>query len=246
MMPSSLSAIDMVFLTLLAICSYFLLLFSPQIKSTIGKFSSAENRSLAWRMYERLSGALILGILPALIIYKTVHENAGTSFFFTATINRFYLISVCCIATIIINFLTTSKARNRAGYPLIRNKNWNGSLLLLNQFSWVVYLFGYEYLLRGVFFSSSTALFGLQMAIVINVLLYSLLHFHRGIKQMIFSIPFGVVLCLLVIATSSWISAALLHTTFAVSYEFFVIAYRNKWLRLPGRKPRRSPQFRLS
>jgi membrane protease YdiL (CAAX protease family) len=154
--------------------------------------------------------------------------NTDLSFFFTTTINKVYLIPVSCISIVVINFFTTRKARNRKGYPLIRIKNWNRSLILGNQLSWTVYLFGYEYLLRGVLFSSCIVLFGLNTAIIFNILLYALVHFHRGIKQVILSMPFGVVLCLLTVATSSWISAALLHTAFAASYEFFVIAYRKK------------------
>lgn len=232
MISSSLSAINAVLITMLSILIYFLLLLLPQIKSLIEKFSRGQNKSFNWRMYERLSGAFILGLLPAFIMYKTATENPELSIFLTPAVNRFYLIPLSCTAILAMNFFTTRKARNRKGYPLIMNKNWNGSLILQNQLSWAVYLFGYEYLIRGVLFSSCIVLFGLNTAIIINILLYALIHFHRGIKQMVLSIPFGVVLCLLTVATSSWISAALLHIAFANSYEFFVIAHRKKKWRI--------------
>ncbi len=238
MIPQFHFATTAVFITLLALLSYFLLLLSSPMKSLVNKFFLEEDRSLAWRMYERLGGAFILGVLPASLILIITHVN-DSAILFTGAITRFYLIPVFCVTILIINFFATRKAANRKGYPLIIKKNWTGSLLLVNQLTWAVYLFAYEYLLRGVLFSSCIVLVGLPTATLINIVLYSVLHFLRGIKQMIFAIPFGVVLCLLTVATSSWITAALLHTAFATSYEFFVISFGKKW----GRSSRRHPSL---
>lgn len=236
MMLPSVFSLTAALIALLALSAYILLALSSTVKSFINKFSHEENRSFAWRMYERLSGAFILGVFPSFLIFITAKGNAAPTIFFTASITRFYLIPICCTAILIINFFATGKASNRKGYPLIRRNNWDASLMLKNQLSWAVYLFGYEYLLRGILLSSCILLVGMPAAVLINTMLYSVLHFHRGIRQVICSVPFGVVLCLVTIATTSWISAALLHTAFANSYEFFVIAYRKKWWRNSSRQ----------
>ncbi|MEO6167116.1 MAG: CPBP family intramembrane glutamic endopeptidase [Chitinophagales bacterium] len=230
-MPPSFFAVTVALIALLALSGYFLLALSSPVKSFINKFYGEENISFAWRMYERLSGTFILGVLPAFVIFIVKKGNEIPAFFFMGAITRFYLIPVCCTSILIINFFATRKASNRKGYPLIRRKNWDGWMMLKNQLSWTVYLFAYEYLFRGVLFSSCIVLVGWPAAMIMNVMLYSVLHFHRGIKQVICSGPFGVVLCLVTIATTSWISAALLHAAFANSYEFFVIAHRKKWWR---------------
>lgn len=236
MMPSSAFSLTAALIALLALSAYFLLALSSPVKSFINKFYREKNRSFAWRMYERLSGAFILGVFPSFLIFITAKGNAATTIFFTASITRFCLIPICCTALLIVNYFATGKASNRKGYPLIRRKNWDGSLMVKNQLSWTVYLFAYEFLFRGVLLSSCIVLVGLPAAIIINVMLYSVLHFHRGIRQVIYSVPFGVLLCVVTIETTSWISAAFLHAAFANSYEFFVIAHRKKWWRNSSRQ----------
>lgn len=221
-------------ITITVLLGYFLLLSSQRLHLELRRFSSAENYSLLFCLYERISGLLILGVFTVLLLLIISVGNSGTVFF-TGAVCRFYLIPVCSTFIFILSFFATRKARNRKGYPLIRKKNWTASLMIRNQLSWIVYLVAYEYLLRGVLLSSCITLFNMRAAIGVNLILYAMLHLHRDIRQLLFSIPFGIVLCLLTVATHSWISAALLHSAFAISYEFFVIAHRNRWRRNFGK-----------
>ncbi|MGB3073747.1 MAG: CPBP family intramembrane glutamic endopeptidase [Chitinophagales bacterium] len=207
------------------------------------KGASGSIGSRSWILYERLSGAVILGGVPAVLLLILSPVTVSKGELFEISIKNSYLVPVACTTILVINFFATRKASNRNGYPLFRAEVWSASTLLFNQSTWAVYLFAYEFLFRGVLLSATFLLLGKPLAILFNILIYALLHIHRGRKQVLYAVPFGGLLCWLVLATSTWISAALIHISFAVSYEFFVIAYQEKWWRRKYSTPANQTTF---
>jgi membrane protease YdiL (CAAX protease family) len=110
-------------------------------------------------------------------------------------------------------------------YPQIRVKKWTLSLLILSGISWMVYLFAYEYLLRGVFLYSCAEELGIIAAIIINVSIYSLVHLPKGAKETIGAIPMGILLCILTLHFGTIWAAFWIHCSLALSNEWFSIRY---------------------
>lgn len=83
----------------------------------------------------------------------------------------------------------------------------------------IPFLFFYELFFRGVLFHSSLVFTGLSGAILINLILYTLIHSFNSRKEIIGCIPFGIVLCLFSYYTNSIWPAFLIHTTLSFMYE---------------------------
>ncbi|MEP7127388.1 MAG: hypothetical protein ABI729_00915, partial [Chitinophagales bacterium] len=150
----SLPALGNIAIAISALGCYYGLLFSSRIKKMINcKSESVGSRS--WILYERLSGAIILGCVPAALLLVLSPITISTSKLFEIPIENFYLVPVSCTIILVINFFATRKARNRKGYPLFRAEVWNASSLFFNQSTWAVYLFAYEFLFRGVLLSAT-------------------------------------------------------------------------------------------
>ena len=84
----------------------------------------------------------------------------------------------------------------------------------------IVFLIVYEWFFRGLLLIKSCELFGNVNAVVINILLYTLAHFHKGKKEIIGCIPFGLLLCAFTIWWQSIWPAVAIHLLLASRYEW--------------------------
>ena len=116
--------------------------------------------------------------------------------------------------------------------PYLEFSHWNYSWIGINTITWVLYLAGYEYLLRGILLFECVNNFGLIYAVVINVLIYVLIHTPKGRLETIGSIPMGFLLCALTIGSGSVIPAILVHATMSVSIDFFCIVNKQQMSKL--------------
>ena len=82
-------------------------------------------------------------------------------------------------------------------------------------------MLAYEFLFRGILLYSCIHSFDIPAAVVINICIYSLVHFPKGINETIGAIPFGLILCLLVIHLDSVWVAVFIHSILALSNEWF-------------------------
>ena len=87
----------------------------------------------------------------------------------------------------------------------------------------IIFLFLYELFFRGVLLFSIAAIAGNIPSIFINTLLYAVLHAHCSRNEIIATIPFGIVTCLLSIAANSIWPAILLHIIIAITTEGMLI-----------------------
>lgn len=102
-------------------------------------------------------------------------------------------------------------------------------------FSYIItrflYLSAYEIFLRGCVLSILTEMFGVWTSIVINTLLYGVLHAFAPRKEILASVLFGPVLCLLTIQFQALWPAIALHLLVAVFYEGKQLNYHFKSLK---------------
>jgi membrane protease YdiL (CAAX protease family) len=116
--------------------------------------------------------------------------------------------------------------RMKAGQPAVNSFNTG---FITNYFLLrILFLCAYETWFRGYLLTDCINSLGIPFAIIINIILYVLLHYVNGKQEMRACVPFGLLLCGLCI----WIEAAwpaiLVHLALAVSYEVRLVKKINK------------------
>jgi membrane protease YdiL (CAAX protease family) len=84
----------------------------------------------------------------------------------------------------------------------------------------LVFLLSYEFFFRGVLFFSVLELYGLVIALIVNTILYVLIHCFDSKNEILGAVPFGIVLCLFSYFTNSIWIAFVIHATLSLVYEF--------------------------
>ncbi len=170
---------------------------------------------------QRLAGAIIFGVIPLIIILLTGAEGFG-GFGIKAPVGTTFLWTLVLSALILpMNYINAPKPANLNVYPQIREGRWSLGLILGSAISWIIYLTGYEFLFRGFLFYTSLNIIGLWPAIILNTMIYSLVHLPKENKEMVGAIPLGLVLCYLTYLTESIWVAVFTHIILALSNEWF-------------------------
>ena len=137
----------------------------------------------------------------------------------------FIILSLTAILAASVNAKTKS---NQAMYPQLRTSEWTPNLIIGNSITWAFYLFGYEFFFRESLMGFSAGNFTLQVAIMMNVILYAVAHLFKGRKEFLLSIPFGFLLCYLSLDSGTFLPAFGIHCVLALSNDWFGILYQRK------------------
>lgn len=179
---------------------------------------------------QRYAGAFIFGVIPVLIILLS---GAGSLEGFGIKVphgDTYLWTVVLSILIIPMNFFNAPKPDNLKVYPQIREEHWSVGLLIHSAISWIIYLLAYEFLFRGFLFFSSLSVLDLWPAIIVNTVIYALVHYPKGYKEMLGAIPLGIVLCYLTYLTGSIWIAVFTHIVLALSNEWFSLKAHPKML----------------
>ena len=106
----------------------------------------------------------------------------------------------------------------------------NASVYFMIRF---VFLLCYEFFFRGILFFKFLEYNSLFVAIFYSTILYVLIHIFDSRKEIIGSIPFGIVLCLFAYYTNSVCYVFLIHIALSAVYEislFYHLTIKNKIL----------------
>src|SRR5678816_4397194 len=90
----------------------------------------------------------------------------------------------------------------------------------LHVFQRIVFLISYEWFVRGLLLITCCAWLGTAWGVVINTVLYVLLHVHKDKKEMLGCIPFGILLCAFTIWWQSVWPAIIFHLQLAIINEW--------------------------
>lgn len=85
-----------------------------------------------------------------------------------------------------------------------------------------VFLFWYEFFFRGVLLFKFIELQGLFLAIIYSTTLYLLIHIFDSKKELLGTVPFGIVLCIFTYLTNSIWLAFFCHLTLSAVYEISI------------------------
>lgn len=183
-------------------------------------------------LFNRFLGFFLFGIIPLMVIslsYSLNTAQLGLGFEISGRIA--FITAGLVVIPVIVNFFAAQSADNLAMYPQIRTLSWSKPLVFISALSWMMYLLGYETMLRGVLFYSCLQEMSLWSAIMINTSIYALIHIPKGIKETLGSIPMGIILCVLTFYSGTIWPAFLVHCALALSNEWFSMKY-NKDLKI--------------
>lgn len=163
-------------------------------------------------------GMIVIGVLPAILLLNTPDEIL----IWPDPFNLIQALTFSIAALLLVAIVLAS----RDSLPTVKNidhkyfiTNVWVHLLLRSSF-----LACYEWFFRGCILFSCIDQFGIPVAIIINLVLYSLIHSFNGKKELYGSLPFGLLLCVFTIWYQSVWPAILLHLILSSSHEFFLLS----------------------
>lgn len=172
-------------------------------------------------LHQRLWGFFILGCLPLSIILLSGTKDLSHFGLGRPKMESYFWTILLSLIIVPMNYFISGTKGNLKMYPQIREIEWPVGLIVQSAFSWILYLFSYEFLFRGFLFFASLPVLGLPWAIVLNTIIYSLVHLPKGYREIIGSVPLGILLCYLTFTTGSIWVAVFSHIVLALSNEWF-------------------------
>lgn len=179
--------------------------------------------------FTKLFGFFSMGIVPIIICLLLI-ENYTLSDYGLTFISETAIFSVLwtlglSIIVVPLVYHSAKKSKNLVNYPQIRAKVWSKKIMIINALGWFLYLFGYEFLFRGVLLFPLVESLGVWPAITINIALYSATHIPKGLDETIGAIPLGFILCLLTIHSGTIWIAFFVHVIMAWTNTFTALHY---------------------
>ena len=187
-------------------------------------FIVARRRTVAGVILKRLAGVLILGVLAAGVARLFLPFSLA-ELGLTVEIPPSTWLWVLGASLIIVPgcFATAHKAANFDVYPEMRAPEWGPGPVAANSISSAFYMFAYEFLFRGFLLFPCLAAMPAPWAIAINVALYALAHVPKGRREVLGSIPLGILVCLATIATGSVWAAFLIHSVMSQLNDYLAV-----------------------
>lgn len=216
-------------LTLAFFSIYWFTSKSEKIKKRFYDKYDHDQASLKHIFFTKYFGFISMGILPAIFclvfLSKLTLADLGLTFIYkTAQFSIFWILGLSVLIIPLVYF-SAKKPKNLVNYPQIRAKVWTKKMVFINALGWFLYLFGYEFLFRGVLLIPLIEPLGMWPAIAINIALYSATHIPKGLDETIGAIPLGFVLCLLTISSGTIWIAFIVHVVMAWTNTFTALKF---------------------
>jgi membrane protease YdiL (CAAX protease family) len=216
------------FLPLMLLTVFFLIYWftskSEQVKSFFFRKYEPDKASVLHIAFNRVFGFFMLGFIPGIICLIFLKgyslKDYGLTWIRETTLFSVVWITGLSLLVFLLSYYSAGKPENLAQYPQIRAKIWTRDTVLVNAFSWALYLLGYEFMFRGILLFPVADHIGIWPAIALNTALYSATHIPKGFTEALGAIPLGLVLCLLTLASGTIWIAFFVHLTMALTNSF--------------------------
>ena len=221
-----------ILLTLVFFTLYWFVSKSNKIKNLFYQKYDFDRASINHIFFTKYFGFFSMGVIPTIVctsfLPNITIENLGFTFIYDTTL--FSLLWILGLSALVIPlvYFSAKKDKNLINYPQIRAKKWTIRTVLINALGWFLYLFGYEFLFRGVLLIPLIEPLGMWPAIAINTALYSATHIPKGLDETIGAIPLGIVLCLLTISSGTIWIAFIVHVVMAWTNTFTALKYNSE------------------
>ncbi len=197
------------------------------------KRDGAEKAKVSWVIFQRLTGVVIFGIIPFILIVVQNVDFERIGLTFQNKESAITWIFGLILLSVAINSFVAKKPDHQDMYPQIRTPQpWGKSLLFVSALTLFLYTLAYEIMFRGYLLFTCRDEMGPVLAITINTSIYTLVHIPKGWKETIGAIPMGIILCWLTLKTGNIWIAVVVHVAVAWSSEWFSIYYGKKKLEI--------------
>jgi len=171
----------------------------------------------------KLTGVVLFGVLPLLVLLSSGVDPAEYGLQKGDNAGYWYLFIGLPLLIVAISAFASRNQETMNLYPDLKFRTWTPGRLTILTAGWLLYLTAYEFLFRGFLFFSCYYSFGFTTAAIINIVLYSLAHIPKGIKETAGAIPFGLLLCWITWLTGSIWIPLIAHLSLALSTQYFAI-----------------------
>lgn len=172
------------------------------------------------------SGIIVMGLV-------TWYLAAGFISMFQVKLNSLpvylhFIFFVLVLSAILVGCFS---AKSMQMHPYVNYSVYSTSTFAVYILLRAQFLVVYELFFRGILLFACVEQVGLVIAILINILLYAIAHFNSNRKELIGTIPFGVLLSILTIWYNSVWPAVLLHLSLALSHEVTLLKKYRSFLK---------------
>ena len=208
-------------LGVLAICYgllFLLCLWAWKMKSEHLVSEKVVNGNWILLHVRHAGGILIMTGIPAVFL-PTIPQNV---FLWPGSAGFIQTLTLTAAAAILIILV----AKNRKGLAMdkpVSDKEASFHAMLYIALR-SLFLICYEFFFRGCILFSCIDSFGIVPAIIINLVLFALIHSFNGKNQMYGSVPLGLMLCLFTIWYQSVWPAIFLHLLLSSSHELIFLS----------------------
>lgn len=225
-------AITALALTVAGFMAYQRLAFSKRLENRYRIISDGRHRVMSLFITRKSLGFIFLGLVPA-TLYFTLYGYPGYNpgMFQIPSVVKWLTIAITSLAIVVLVSFPARKQEFYGRIPEMRLGEWNLASVGILFAGWSVYLFAYEFLFRELLLFTWIEATGIIPAILINTVLYALVHIPKGMQEVKGSLVFGPLLCLGSLLTGSFLTAFIWHLALAVSSEMFAI-YNNPGMQI--------------
>lgn len=208
---------------------YWFVAQSQKLKASYYAKYAFDEASRKHIFFTKYFGFLAMGVFPTIIclIFLPNYSLAdyGLTFISSTTLFSLYWIIGLCALVIPLAYISAKKPKNLINYPQIRAKIWTRKTVAIHAFGWFIYLFGYEFMFRGILLFPVVDAIGVWPAIAVNIALYSATHIPKGLDETLGAIPLGLVLCILTLASGTIWIALFVHVAMAWTNCFTALKF---------------------
>jgi len=178
-------------------------------------------RAIRLFLLRKSMGLLLFGAVPFVLMFHFAPAVSYNWLWGLPHSMQWLLVAAFTLATVTTGFYGSRQEKVRDLYPEMRIRTWKAPYFSVSVSGWFIYLAGYEFMFRGFLLFLSIPALGVPLAVTLNVMMYSLLHWKKSIKEALGAIPLGVVLCLFMLYTDSLLAPILVHLGLSASTEIF-------------------------
>lgn len=189
------------------------------------KNCSPQLQNTALFLAKKLTGALLLGIIPGILYYLLIRPDFS-EFGLTFSDFKTNLLPIGILSLIIFSILFIYQKFNAAGELLQAEKSF--STRFVHAMGWIFYLTGYEFLFRGILLVECYHFLGFWPAIAVNIAIYSAIHMVNGKAQTIGSMIFGFVACYFTLTWGTILIPIFMHIALSIFADYFNLSQKNQ------------------
>jgi membrane protease YdiL (CAAX protease family) len=213
---------------LLLYLTYYFAYQLPLIKRFYIQGLQDETAQRNWIYLRRTLGFFLLGILPLVLSLGFGNQFSDVGLGLPQHPQLLWWILLPTILLVGGSLIRPSKKIDTNYYPEVRTRTWSHGAMITNALFWFIYLLGYEFGIRGWLFFSLVNTYGLASAVMINSVIYSLIHIFKGRQEAFGAFFLGILFAFITYYTQSIWLVWFLHAMMAIINDQKAIFIRNQ------------------